>query len=161
MLHTPYDSDQKKTYCGPTAISAVTGVSISKIHKMIKDIRKERKFGWIATSGHYVRVKQRRGNRIAGITNSETWTVMDRLGYRVITTLEKGMTLRDFCDDQEHTGPFIIHTGHHHIAFSHGMMCDTTSKVPVPWKKFPRLKRRVKGFYQFKTKASLKGDKTL
>jgi len=143
MLHTPvYDTGASHVYCGPTAISAVSGEPISKIHKMLRRARKEWG-GW---------VKDDRGRRlpIKGVYNSEMLKVMKRLGYKAIPHVEHGMTFREFLDDRGHMGPFIVNVTGHYIAVSHGMLCDNSTKTPIPVSEYSGRNKRVQRFWLFK-----------
>lgn len=141
MLHTPVYDVPTRAYCGPTAISAVANEPISKIRKMIRRVRKE--------NGR--RTKDRNGRRIPvrGVGDMELLAVMKRLGFASKAHTESGMTLRAFCEDRGHMGPFIVTVSGHYVAISHGMICDTYTKAPVPCEQYPKLGCRVKRFWKF------------
>jgi hypothetical protein len=150
MLHPPIYDTKAKAYCGPTAISAVGNVPISKIHKMIRRVRSDYERGYRGRVLNGGMVKDIRGykKRIVGVSNSELLQVMKRLGFKS-KPHAGGMTLRQFCEDRGHMGPFIVNVTGHYIAVSHGMVCDTCTKSVARWQDYPRLRWRVKRFWLF------------
>ena len=159
MLHPPIYDERGRVWCGPTAIAAISGLPVSKIHRMIRRYRnKTRRFYGIAP--------YQRKTRPRGMGDIETLAVLDQLGYRPINRFHRHKdgtpytpgaylwrkSLREFCLDRGHYGPFLIQLHNHYVTVSHGMICDSFTKVPIPWREYPRLKRLVMNFWQFKPK---------
>lgn len=152
MLHTPDYGDGARPFCGPTAIAAVTGESFKTIYKKIRRYRSERERpragGRILRGGSVLDCLGRK-IPIRGMGNIELLEVMRRFGFKPKPHQEHGMTLRAFCDDRGHIGPFIVNVTGHYVAVSHGMICDTKTKVPVPIAEYEKLGYRVKRYWLF------------
>lgn len=142
MLHTPQYDVKNRAFCGPTAISAVANVPISKVRKMVRRYRNDRR-------RHFGIGPRKRKSAIMSMTNSELLTVMRRLKFKVTPHTGDGMTLRQLCDDIGHTGPFIVEVTGHYVAISHGMICDTLTRVPVPFSEYKHKKCKVKRYWRF------------
>lgn len=130
----------------------MTGAPFDKVYKMVRRYRgeRERRTRGRILNGGWVRDINGRKLPIRGMYNSELLEIMRRLGFKSKPHQEWGMTLREFCENWGHMGPFIVNVTGHYVAVSHGMACDNTSKVPVPIAEFPRLGKRVKRFWLFK-----------
>jgi hypothetical protein len=96
---------------------------------------------------------------VSGMSNAELLEVMRRLAYPIKDQGEhesivgsgamKGTTLREFCEDRAHMGPFIVNVTGHYVAVSRGMICDTFTKEPKPWSEYPKLRTRVQRWWKF------------
>lgn len=150
MIYSPNNDTGKRAWCGPTAISCITQVSISKIYKMIRRIRGpqfryvERKRGW----GY---IKKRVKGAIMSMYDDETLLVLERLGFTPKACPKYGkLSLRQFCEDSAHTGPFLISTHNHYLVVSHGAICDTLTKGGVvAWTDYPKLRCMVTKVWRF------------
>lgn len=154
MLHTPNVDINGKPWCGPTAAAAITGLPISRIHKMIRRVRSEheRKMcGRILNGGSVLDVNGRRMS-VRGTYPSEIITIMKRAGYPVIGRWRGPMALRAFLEDRAHLGPCIVEITGHFIAVSRGMLCDTYTKTPVPWQQYPKLRRQARRAWYFQSR---------
>lgn len=139
MLHTPY-YDVRSSYCGPTAISAVTGERVSLIKELIRMHSGKR--------------------RVVGVSNNALLATMASLGWRVAwgeATENRSCgrqdvyRLGDFLDDHGQRGPFIVNVTGHYIAVGNGEVCDTFTKLPMEiarWRK-SRAGRWVQRWWQF------------
>lgn len=155
MLHAVNKDVHVKAYCGPTAIATVTNTPISKIHKMIRRYRNDR-FRKIYGRSKPIPASYEK-KRITGMHNFELLEIMRRLGnpfkkaYRTKTDGIPGMSLKTFCEDYGHMGPFIVNVTGHYVSVSKGMICDTqTGYKPIPWQDYKRLGWRVVAFWSFK-----------
>lgn len=119
---------------------------------MIRRIRseKERKlYGRIVRNGN-VLTDTGRKRKIVGTWGNEIAEVMKRLGYssKELPCYGK-LTLREFCEDSGHMGPFIVMTSNHFVAISHGAICDTITKHPIAWTEYKGLRSRIQKVYRF------------
>jgi hypothetical protein len=94
-------------YCGPTAISAVTGCSIQEVETAIQSFRGDRL-------------------SVKGITDHELVSTLDQLNCAVVETGDKNLTLAKFMQERGYSdGPFIVGVDDHYVAISCGEICDT------------------------------------
>lgn len=152
MLRTPI-YDRSLAYCGPVAISAVTGMRVSEIKRIIRHRRIVR---WYDDEF----ITMREPSRIVmGMNNHELVAAMHQLGWRVA---EAGVTnndpyrFRDFLRDHGHSGPYIVNITDpgHYVAVSHGEICDTFSQLPLPIERaHKRLERAVEAWWRFDERA--------
>lgn len=122
-------------YCGPTAISLLTGEQISKIEKMIRRIR-----------GVYAKDINGRKLPIKGTHPWEAIKVLARLGCRVEMPKKgvKGETLNTVVNEcLPATGAYLVEVTGHLMVASGGMIADTTHKTPIPISTYKRKSRRV------------------
>jgi hypothetical protein len=153
MLNTPNYDVRTSPYCGPTAISAVTGEPISRIRELAQNYRGPK------SNGH--------ARAIMGMSNKELLSVMAQLGWRVVQS--SGDTdnrnchpmdvfrLDDFLDavqlgkhGGDSDGPYIVNVTGHYYAVGWGEICDNNFKLPMPIHKFKRGRRRwVKQWWKF------------
>jgi hypothetical protein len=151
VLHTPYYDVRTRAFCGPTAISAVTGLPISQIRDAIR------------SAGGKKLTADGRAHPIMGVSNADLLAAMEALGWRVVDKMQgvdyrlpakermKPYRLREFFDyAQMHEGPFIVNVTGHYIAVSEGEVCDTYTKLPIPLVRWKRgLNRHVKHWWKF------------
>jgi hypothetical protein len=134
-LHIPIVDVDTQAYCGPTAISSIANVPVSKVRSMVQRMRGRDRAG--------------RRRAIRGMCNSEMLRIMARLGRKPqLLGNTHGMTLGQLCADIGHYGPFIVNVTGHYVALSHGMICDTHTKVPVPIAQYKKLRTRVQYVWQ-------------
>jgi Protein of unknown function (DUF3102) len=119
-LRTPVYDVRSRPYCGPTAMSAVTGRPVSEIGDAIRQasgkITKANGADW----------------PIMGVDNDSLIKAMAFLGWNVV---EMGAeptkyTLDEFAHDHGRRGPFIVNVTGHYVAISDGEFCDTFTKLP-------------------------------
>jgi hypothetical protein len=119
-LHTPAYDVRSRAFCGPTAMSAVTGRPVSEIADAIRQasgkITKANGADW----------------PVMGVDNDSLIKAMALLGWNVV---EMGAeptkyTLDDFAHDHGRRGPFIVNVTGHYVAISDGEFCDTFTKLP-------------------------------
>lgn len=146
MLHTPNYDVRTRAFCGPTAMSAVTGQPISLIRDVLRSFRGTK------SNGH--------ARAIMGVGNKELLAAMSMLGWRVID--ESGDTdnrdnpmdvyrLGNFLDDHQDRGPYIVCVTGHYYAVGGGEICDTHLMLPLPVGRFRRGRQRwVKRWWKFK-----------
>lgn len=168
-LHTPVNDTTARAYCGPFSIAVLTGYPISIIRKRIRRVRGDydrKHYGRVVKGGNVTRSDGRK-RRIAGTSNHEVLTVLKRLGMRIVDQAKNKRfmtdreTLREFCEDRAHLGPTLIEAGHHYVVVSRGMICDTFTKHPIPWKDYPKLGMRVASWWTFAEKKSGSAADTL
>ena len=147
MLHTPVYDVSTRAFCGPTAMSAVTGLPISVIRDAIRKV-----------SGREVTSNGRK-HPIMGLCHKDLVVAMDSLGWNVEHCVETDnhlvhhmdkYRLDDFFNDHGHDGPYIVNVTGHYIAVSHGEVCDTYTVLPIEINKWKRGRGRwVKRFFKF------------
>lgn len=148
MLHTPFYDVRTRAFCGPTAMSAITGIRISVIRDAIRKAS-----GQLVTSDG-------RAFPVMGVDPKDLTQAMADLGWLVEETVETenhlhsrrdAYTMEDFYNDHGKDGPFIVNVTGHYIAFSHGEVCDTYTKLPMPYEKWLKRKRGrwVKRWWKF------------
>lgn len=148
MLHTPVYDVRSRAFCGPTAMSAVTGQPISIIRGVLQSFRGPK------SNGH--------NRAIMGVGNDEMLAAMAVLGWRVVDQMRHPKAsefrgwynppkLRDFLDYvQMNEGAFIVNVTGHYIAASETEVCDTYTALPIPIAKWKRsLGRHVKNWWKF------------
>lgn len=138
MLHTPFYDVRNRAFCGPTAMSCVTGEPISRIRDVI---RLERP---LKRNGHY--------RPVYGVSPTNMLIAMDHLGWCVEEEMPdidytlpaaermKPYRFKDFLHDHGNDGPFIVNVTNHYLAVSHDEVCDTFTCLPTPIERY--LKRR-------------------
>jgi hypothetical protein len=163
----PVKNDIKSTlWCGPAALSATTGVPVSKIIEVAKQL-----------SGR---------EQISGMSNWLMERVADALGYRLYTihtyykeyihqsrkigqytvygyyTSDSKPTLAQYA--RKHQKEFaehavIVNVTGHYVALYGRRFCDSHTKVPVFLSKSPRRRSRVSRVWQVHQKptTSIKG----
>ena len=163
MLHDT--SHLKGAYCGPTAIVAVTGADIETVYAIIRRRRRaiERERYGRVLKGGMVLTDNGRNKKIVGLATSTLKIVMARLGWRVIETFKpklkpvvrgwghqrETITLRMFCEDRGHMGPYIVWVTGHYVVVENGMITDTQCRTPIPWQQYPKLKWHVQEAWRF------------
>jgi Protein of unknown function (DUF3102) len=123
-LVTPvYDVGRSRAFCGPTAMSAVTGEPISVVRDAVRQasgkIHKSDGSAW----------------PVMGMHNADLVAAMRLLGWRVAEEWHepeggKPYTLDSFAKDRGHDGPFIVAVTGHYVAISQGEFCDTITELP-------------------------------
>ena len=146
-LHTPVYDVRTRAFCGPTAMSAVTGLPISQIRDAIRK-----------ASGKEL-TADGRAYPVMGIRNVDMIVAMELLGWRAIWTVfnnnaEIGTPdwyrLDDFLSDHARSGPFIVEVTGHYIAVSYDEVCDTFTKLPIPVERWKRGRKRwVRSWWKF------------
>lgn len=132
-----------EAYCGPTAMSAVTGERISVIRDAVRYV-----------SGR-VETADGRAYPVTGVSNEDLVDAMQLLGWEVIAS-ETGnhrrdvCTLGDFLDEYGDDGPFIVCVTGHYYAVSHGEICDTAICFPKEITQLNRGRAQwVRGWWKF------------
>lgn len=143
MLHTPiYDVRGGRAYCGPTAISAVTGEPISIIRDVIRS--------QIGTkiNGHAMPV--------IGISNKTLVKTMQAFGWQVVAHTDHTANIYRLDDYLELVqmgvahGPHIVQVTGHYYAVDDDEICDTYTKIPLEIHRFKRGRMRwVKHIWKF------------
>lgn len=140
MLHTPIYRGAASEYCGPTAIAAVTGVSLRDVRETIYQAR----------GSHFLKSN---GDRmpIIGMANTDLIATMALLGWHAVEEMFNPVpimatgyrghgaprlypTLLQFAEAHGARGPFIVEVTGHYIAVSHGELCDTRFRIPADLK---------------------------
>ena len=140
MLHAPNYDVWTEPFCGPTAISAVTGERISVIGDAIRHVRGR----WENAFG--------RAYPVTGMRDEELVNAMQLLGWEVIGKCETEGVFRlgDFLDEYGDDGPFIVCVTGHYYAVSHGEICDTALRLPKEITRFKRGRARwVRRWWKF------------
>lgn len=148
MLHTPNYDVRSRAFCGPTAISAVTGEPISLIRDVIRS-----QIG-TKSNGH--------ARAIMGLSNELLLSTMTLLEWRCVA--KSGDTenqsnrhdifrFGDFLDTlqmKEAGLPYIVCVTGHYYAVDQDEVCDTATKIPIEIHRFKRGRQRwIKCWWQF------------
>lgn len=137
-LFVPQVDVSHRPYCGPVAISALTGVPISRIEKMLRRCRSDRG-------------RDARGHKIAvrGTWTAQVLTVLRRLDCFVERRAVTGSTFAAFVRDTEFVkGAFLVHVSGHWMTCAGGMYCDTSSlDGPKPIADYHKPARRVRNVF--------------
>ena len=163
MIHTlNNDTAQAKAWCGPAAISMLTGTPISKIEKMVRRIRNENS---LSSQKEYKKP-------VKGMLNQETLKVLKRLGAKVTirdalikTVIQPSViripdqwmlllearypqTLATFVEDTKFEKyPYLINVRSHYMVSYKGKVADNNHVIPVKPSK-ARPKRRIYNAWQ-------------
>jgi hypothetical protein len=151
MLFTPVYDVRNRAFCGPTAISAVTGQPISEIRETIRETCRT-----LDAAG--------RKAKIMGVANSELLIAMGTFGWKVVEEMENQWFPRpldrsrapryrfqQFLEEHGHDGPYVVNVTGHYIAVGWGEACDTYTKLPIEitrWNK-ARGRRWVQNWWKF------------
>jgi len=166
MLRPINNDSGGRPYCGPAAISSITGAKTSLIYKKIRRIRNTREKSIrqgnrllggsvFALDGKRIPIRGMYNGEIVETMKRLGWPVKERSGDEIAFSLARTISLpnrslRSFCENRAHMGPFIVETTRHYVAVSHGLICDTrTNGVPIPWQQYPKLSRRVRKWWRF------------
>ena len=108
-LYTPHNDTETPVYCGPTAMAAITGESISVIEDAIHRVA------------------------VTGMYDVQLLAAMELLGWYVVEEWSSNgvrYTLDAFAKDHGRDGPFIVAVTRHFVAISEGEFCDTGTMAP-------------------------------
>lgn len=158
-LYTPLYNNRSRAFCGPTAMSAVTGLPVSDIRDAIRQ-----------ASGN-IQTSDGRAFPIMGVQTKDLIAAMSLLGWEVVEKMPdidyrlpnaermKPRRFGDFLAEHGNDGPFIVNVTGHYIAVSHGEACDSYTKLPLEiakWKN-KRANRWVQNWWKFAKKETSTG----
>lgn len=133
LLHPiKHDLPGAMLWCGPAAISAITGQPTSVVHEAIK---------------------QDRGNRrpVRGVFHGELFRVMRRLGFEVVENIDgQRQTVIDFAERIDHLSyrwPLVACTRDHYFCLAQGLIVDSRTE-PTPFHLTP-VRGRVERAWAF------------
>ena len=136
------DTGRRVYYCGPAAVSALTGTPLTRVEKMIFRVRDD----WWRSQRR--KPSKRRRPFPKSTSTYEVTAVLERLGCKVTdypTTDLK--TLGQFVDDTQHMpGAFLVNVTKHWVAVSSGHVAETIGGGVVKWVETDR--RKVKSAYR-------------
>lgn len=144
-IREPFNDTYNRLWCGPAAISAITGAPISKIIRLTQKYRKDR------GNENYKKA-------VSGMWDHEILAVLKKLEKKPNTRrfpehLRLKMvnrTVKSFIHDVGHMGPFMILTTDHALVIDKGMICDSTCQIPAPFSEYTKYDRcRVESFWYF------------
>ncbi len=137
-------------FCGPYAISSITGVSYSRVEQMVLALRRNPAFKYDPR----VYVSQR--YPIKGMRLFEVSEIMRLLGWDEVrywdwqADQKKTLRLSDFHEQHKNDrGPYIVMASAHIMAYSRGLICDNTTKTPVPFEEFGHKRWEVSAFAKY------------
>lgn len=146
-LFTPTDCGPMQ-YCGPTAIAAVTGLSIAHVEDAVLAHR--------AVHGTPRKIRTPRGCRVKSMFAAEIVPVLERLGFDAvehITTDHGGTTLRYITRLARE--PLVVLLTGHFIALHGRMVVDSILPEPHEYTRRLRLKRwRAKRYWTVTRRAA-------
>lgn len=147
MLHTP---PLNIGYCGPTAIAAITGRTKKEIYQAIHEAR-------LDTCGEEAYQARKDGALrrmpVFGLSNDDLMLAMDILGWTLIAHAPppRGTTLDTFMEALGRMGTYIVNVTGHYIAVSQGEVCDTATRMPIPYASWRNKRggRHVKHWFNY------------
>ena len=123
-LYDVVNDTKSRAFCGPTAVAAITGEPISRVHNCYRLVRHGS--GW---------VYRRRSPLIKRTNLAETEKVFRLLGFAVSWQKVKGKpTLAAYLENragEQRTHPCAVRVTGHLVAVSGWVFCDTFSKGQV------------------------------
>jgi hypothetical protein len=122
----------RQYYCGPCAISLLTGVTIEQAENFFRARRRR--------LGHPGQ------DRIRGVIRSETLAILRKLGFRPQLLKIHEPTLTRFVKDTDHLShPCLIRVPGHYIISFKGTVADTvTDAKPIPVENYRNPRRRIR-----------------
>ncbi|MFM1815824.1 MAG: hypothetical protein RLZ98_2519 [Pseudomonadota bacterium] len=124
---------RRKTWCGPTAVSAITGIDPAEVHRVIQH--------------------SRGGKAVMGTYPHELELALNHFGYRLVWVEDRSAdppTLATWERERaDMEAAYIVMVTGHWVAVRGRWFCDTfTRGEPVPIKKAPRRRKRVQHVYK-------------
>lgn len=145
-LFNPINHDLKTTlWCGPGALAIMSGQPTSVIREVLRKV-----------SGRQT---------IKGVYHSEMERAAEKLGYRLervsaVTSAARRTFAawekanRELFADTLH----LLNVGNHYVTVAGRQFCDNWTKTPVPLKKAPKRRRRVKAVWRIVKVAEIPPD---
>ncbi len=141
------------TYCGPTAISAMTGKDVQRVIKDILNRRRKRLKAAVSPKGYREEMKARssRFRQVRGMYTHELMAIVEKYGYRLVGLRKdsyRRKTLHDWHFDERiyaREAIYLVVVHHHFVAVQGWNCCDamsTKGKV-LPIGKYARPKSIV------------------
>jgi len=143
-LFSAVDERPRKSFCGVTAIAAITGETVQAVEQTV--LR------------HRAKVKPPRRHRLRGAVVSTMWwdemaPVLALLGWRPAEASEyfrrPWQPCPTFAQWQRRTGrgrggPYLLLVTGHFVAVAGSAFVDSTQRDPIPLRKAPWRRKRVK-----------------
>lgn len=141
------DTGRWRYYCGPAAVSALTGTPVTRVEKMIKRVRQEARRK-LPPAIRRKRNEWARKQMVRGTGTYEVKTVLERLGCRIEDYPTSDLkTLGQFVDDTQFMdGAFLVSVTGHWVATSTGHIAETLNGGAVKWVEGDR--RKVKSAWR-------------
>lgn len=119
--------EKVRTWCGPTALSILTGNRVEYCARKVAKLRNEgrRKAWWSA-------------KRVRGVSNFEMRYVLDHMGYQLIRLHDhdcKGKTLQGWINSYSskyHRAICLVNVTDHYVVIHLGQVNDNRSKQQCP-----------------------------
>ncbi len=122
-------------WCGPSAITAITGIGYPAALTTLKQVRANR------SNADPLRVI------VKGIYNNEMSNALRRLGYRMTPiNIQSGITFARFLRErspEERKATILVSAGHHYMVVSGNKAVDGIVKDPVFISKMPGRRKRM------------------
>jgi hypothetical protein len=117
--------DKIKTWCGPGALSILTGNRVEYCARKIAKVRNEaRRTSWFTPK------------RIQGVQNYEMRHALEQMGYQMIKLLDvEDITLGRWIDTyctKHHRAIILVNVTDHYVVTHLGQVNDNRSKRPCP-----------------------------
>lgn len=141
-LHTPILNVRgARAFCGPTAMSAITGIPVSECIDAVRQARGD------------IRGADGRRMPVMGVSNNHLVQAMEVLGWKGLRfTPPERLRLGEWIAKLGAPNPsikWIVNVTGHYIAFGGGEFCDTRCPLPLPIEKCPRRGRWVQHWFRF------------
>lgn len=133
------------SFCGPTALAAITGETVERIEQIIVAHR--------AQHGQPRRDKKR-GAIVRTMWANEVAPVCAALGWRVVVERYRpGMTFAQW-QAQRGDGPHLVLITGHFVAVSGHWFVDSGNRLPIPLSRAPYRRKRVRCFWKLEPVSS-------
>lgn len=134
MLHDIVGSpSNRKHWCGPSALAAITGLNYMAALGVFQNIRGPNRVGRTAA--------------IMGVHNPEMMRALTRAGYRTQEIgFARGATLARFLrerTDEQRSSTILVNAGHHYVVVKGNKGIDNKTKTPVFISKMPGRRMRM------------------
>jgi|TARA_R100001510_G_C7578076_1_gene152095 hypothetical protein len=127
-------------WCGPTALALITGRTLKFCHNKL------------------ARIEGKEPRYLKGVYKPSMRRALQEMGYQMerINFVRQGMTLRKYIEEVQTTehfrGVMLVNVTRHYVVISKGMVVDNHSIVPLPVRKHPMRRKRIKNVWIVKKK---------
>ena len=142
-LFTPKKDVRREAYCGPVAIMATTGKPLSRVLASINAVRRKDP-----------------STPVTGLGITDLRRAVRHLGYRTVQLPigdEGSLTLAQFWKTMPRGTRVVACSRRHWVSLTRTELCDTKTKVPVPWRGAPQKRIRVQDAFAVVRDTSIQG----
>jgi hypothetical protein len=140
---------ERPTFCGPTAIAAVTGIPVSRVEDAVLKSRDE-----AAGRGYRTPRERKKGARVKMMWSHEIIPVCRKLGFvaqrvEVVTSTYRRLT--EAMQRGEIAGPLMVLVTGHYLALSRWHFVDNRHRKPVDHSRYSCQRDRVQNIWKLTT----------